>query len=222
MPLRKRTTRLYATASPMTSGETIGGAFFSVLRSIPVIVKPAARIASTVDRLQLHPWPMTRFTRFSRSCQRASFGSSARTCSMKRQPPARLEHAAYLAERPCLVADGAEDERRDDVSNRASSNGSTSAEACSNSTGRVCSRMRLREPPRHRLLGLGHRRATRPRRRTAARFAPVPAPISSTSPDACATTASRCARSPAFSTPLQTVVHRGEDAGAKAHRAQSR
>ena len=45
----------YDSAAPTTSGRTKGGALGSVSCCSDVIVKPAARIAATVARLQLQP-----------------------------------------------------------------------------------------------------------------------------------------------------------------------
>ena len=76
-------------ALPRMVGRTNGGAFGSSVCSTWVTVKPAARMESSVGRLQSQH-TTSRFSQFSRSCRRAVPGSSDRRCSMNsRRPPGR-------------------------------------------------------------------------------------------------------------------------------------
>src|SRR6266567_6056953 len=77
-------------ATPTTRGVTIGGAFFRRSRSTSATSKPAPLMPARVSRLQVQPCPIRRLKPLSLSCQRASLGSSDRTCSRKSNRPLGL------------------------------------------------------------------------------------------------------------------------------------
>ena len=76
-----------AVALPTMAGRTNGGAFGSAVCSTWATVKPAARMESSVGRLQSQH-TTSRFSQLSRSCRRLVPGSSDRTCSMNSRRPA--------------------------------------------------------------------------------------------------------------------------------------
>ena len=69
------------TAVPTSSGRTIFGDLGSVPRRFRSMSRPAPSITLSVARLQLQPPLNVRQTGAQRSCERASRGSSLRTCS---------------------------------------------------------------------------------------------------------------------------------------------
>ena len=99
-----------AVALPTMAGRTNCGAFGRAVCSTWATVKPAARMESSVGRLQSQH-TTSRFSQFSRSCRRAGARVVGPDVLDEQQAAAGAQHPAQLPQRPGLIVDTAQDQR---------------------------------------------------------------------------------------------------------------
>src|SRR5438270_1370241 len=106
--------RRHAVAVPIASGACVGGDFGSLSCLTSVMVKPAARIASSVDRLQLQPCPHDPANAVEPVLPARQSRAFCAQMLDEEESAVGLEHAAKLSECSGLSLDRTEDERRRD------------------------------------------------------------------------------------------------------------